>query len=135
MSGEDEILLDEVLNGIEGIAEILRVLHRRHVVAHLAKCLCKGRATQTLLIVGEINMVEGGIGVVHQDRRHHFPDVGNFTAGGNDNRSGSDNLVAVGVLLTHGERVLTRRHIHVDSAAEIGQGFHGTIETGILAFL
>ena len=81
MSGKDEILLDEVLNGIEGIAEILRVLHRRHVVAHLAKCLCKGRAAQTLLIVGEINMVEGGIGIVHQNRRHHFPDVGNFTAG------------------------------------------------------
>ena len=51
MSGKDEILLDEVLNGIESIAEIQRVLHGRNIVAHLAKCLCKGRAAQTLLIV------------------------------------------------------------------------------------
>ena len=44
MTCKDEFLVNEILNGIKSIAEILRVLHGRNVVAHLSKGLRKSTA-------------------------------------------------------------------------------------------
>ena len=65
-------LLYHVLQSIECIAEILRVLHHRNVIAHLASCLCKGATAKTLLVEREVDMEESCALVVHQYRRNHF---------------------------------------------------------------
>ena len=57
VSGHDPSAFDEFLNSIEGIGKVFGILHRRHVVAHLSKALCKGRSAKSLLVEGEVDMV------------------------------------------------------------------------------
>ena len=99
VSGEDEALVDEFLNGVEGIAEIFGVLHRWHVGAHEAAALCEGRTGETEVVEGEVDVIERCVLVVDNDRRHHLADVAHLTAGADDDRSRRDDLLAVGVLL------------------------------------
>ena len=54
----DPSLLYHLLNGVEGINEILRIYYRRHVVAYLAEALCECRATELLLVEREVDMIE-----------------------------------------------------------------------------
>ena len=80
-------------------------------------------------------MVEGGLVVVDEYGRHHFLHIRNLTACRYDNRARSDDLAAVGIFLCHGQRVLTRRNIDLQGAAEVAQCFYRCIETRVLAFL
>ena len=75
MTGHDPSLLDELLNGHEGISEIFRILYGRHVVAHLTKTLCEGRTAKALLVETEVYMIERSILVIDQYRRYHLLDV------------------------------------------------------------
>ena len=135
MSAVDESAVDKRLYGVEGIGEILRILHRRHVVAHLAEALCKGAAAQALLVEREVYMVERGGAVVDHHWAYHLAHVRNLTAAGYDDRTRSYHLLSVGILLRHGKRVLSCRHVDVESTAEVAQCLHGTVEACVLAFL
>ena len=64
---EDPAAVDELLHGLEALAEVLRVLDRRHVVANLVEALGKGAAAQLLLAEGEVDMIESGVFVVDED--------------------------------------------------------------------
>ena len=50
VSSKDPTLLDELLDGHEGIGKVFGVLDGRHVVAHLTKALCEGRTAEALLV-------------------------------------------------------------------------------------
>ena len=99
MAGHDPALLDELLNDHEGVGKVLGVLHRGHVVAHLAQRLRKGRAAQVLLVEGEVDMIDGGVLVVDEDGRDHLLDVADLSTGTDDDRSRRNNFLAVGILL------------------------------------
>jgi len=57
MSGHHPSFLDKLLNGVEAVGKILRVLHRGHVAANLSECLGKGRATQSQFVEAEVDVV------------------------------------------------------------------------------
>ena len=50
VTGKQQPFVHQLLNGIEGVAEIFWILHRRNVAAHLAQTLGKSRTTQTELV-------------------------------------------------------------------------------------
>ena len=58
VTSHNPTLLNQLLNSHEGIGEVLGVLYRRHIVAHLTQTLGKGRTTQTLLVEREVDMIE-----------------------------------------------------------------------------
>ncbi len=58
MAGQYESLVDELLDGHEGIAEVLGVLHGRHVAAHLAAALCEGRTAKLQFVEREVYIVQ-----------------------------------------------------------------------------
>ena len=51
-------LLDHLLNCVEAVGEVLRVLHGRYVVANEAEALCECATAETLLVEREVDMVE-----------------------------------------------------------------------------
>ena len=126
---------DELLHSVEAVDEIFRIGHCRHIASHLAQALCKGRTAETLLAEREIDVVEARALVVHQHGADHLAHIVDLAATAHDHRSGSDDLLTVRILLRHRQRILTRRNIHAECAAEVAQGFHSTVQTGILAFL
>ena len=50
MASKDESLVDELLYGIESIAEIVGILYSRHITAYTTLALCKGRTTETKFV-------------------------------------------------------------------------------------
>ena len=56
--GHNPSFLDQLLNGVKAVGKVFRIPHGWHVTAYLAKCLSKGRSTQSHLIKGEVNIVE-----------------------------------------------------------------------------
>ena len=80
-------------------------------------------------------MIERTVLVVNSYGRHHLADIAYLTASTDDDCSRRDNLLAVGILLTQRQGVLTSRHIHMQGTAEIAQCLHGSIQSGIFAFL
>ena len=119
MAGHDPALLYELLYGVEGIGEILRVGDRGHVVAHAAQALCEGGAAQPLLAEREVDVIERGALVVDHHGRDHLAHVAHLAAGADDDRSRRDDLLAVGVLLRQRQRVLARGHVDMQGAAEV----------------
>ena len=49
----------------------------------------------------EVDMIEGGVGVVDQYGRNNFLHVRHLTAGTHDDGARTDNLLAVRILLAH----------------------------------
>ena len=131
----DPSALDEFLNRHERVGKVFGILHRRHVVAHLAEGLREGRTAQSLFIEREVDMIDGSVLVVDQHGRHHFLYVAHLAASRHDDRSRRDDLLTVGILLRERERVLARRHVDVQFAAEVAQCLDGSIESCVLAFL
>ena len=72
-------------------------------------------------------MIERTVLVVNSNGRHYLADIAHLTASTDDDCSRRDNLLAVGILLTQRQGVLTSRHIHMKGAAEIAQCLHGSI--------
>ena len=134
MTSQDEALLNQGLYGIETIAEILTVLNGRNIAAHLVVNLCKGRTAQTELIEREVDMVKRRRYVLN-NRRNNLLHVAHLSAAGYDDGTRRDNLLAVGVLLCHTQRVLTCGNVNLQLAAEIGESLDGSIKTGILTLL
>ena len=135
MACEDPAAVDELLHGLKALAEVLRVLDRRHVVAHLVEALGKGAAAQLLLAEGEVDMIESGVFVVDEDGGDHLADVAHLATTCHDDRARRDDLLAIGILLAQGQGVLAGRHIHADGAAEVGESLDGTIEARVLTLL
>ena len=50
VTSEDKTFVDELLNSDESIAEVLSILHSRHVAAHLTLALSEGRTAKLELI-------------------------------------------------------------------------------------
>ena len=57
VTGKDEALLNQVLHGVEGIAEVLCITHRRHITADATETLGKGGTAKTQLIEREVYMI------------------------------------------------------------------------------
>ena len=51
VSGHYPAVAYQFLKGVEGVAEVFRILHRGHVVAHLAERLCECAAAEAKLVV------------------------------------------------------------------------------------
>ena len=83
----------------------------------------------------EIDMVESGVAVVDKHRRHDFLHVRDLSSCAHDNGARAHNLLSVGVLLAHGQRVLAGRHVDLQCAAEVGESFHAGVETGVFSLL
>ena len=80
MTCQDEPFLHQFLHSQEGIAEIFRILHRRHIAAHFAKTLSKGRTTEFQGVEGEVDVIECRVLVVHQHWAHHFLHIAHLAA-------------------------------------------------------
>ena len=135
VSGQDEALVHQLLNGQEGVAEVFGVLHGRHVVAHLAQRLGEGRTAQLQVVEAEVDVVERRLVVVHQHGRNHLLHVAHLAAGRYDDRTRSDDLATVGVFLRHGEGVLARRYVDLQGTTEVAQCLDGRVEACILTLL
>ena len=72
--------VDHLVDSIEGIGKILRVLDCRNIVAHLAKTLCESTTAEALLVEREVDMIEGGTLVVDHYRTDNLADIRNLTA-------------------------------------------------------
>ena len=59
---------DEFLHGIETVGEVFGIGHRRHVRTHITATLCECRTSQALFAEGEVDMIEGGMVVVDDNR-------------------------------------------------------------------
>ena len=70
-----EVFLDKLLNGVERVAEVFRILHCRNVVAYLAEALCKSTSAKTLLVEREVDVIKARLGVVYYNGRHNLADV------------------------------------------------------------
>ena len=99
VTSHDESFADKLLDGVEGCAEIFRVLNRRHVVTDKAQALCEGRTAETLLVEGEVDVVKTAVAVVNHYRRYHLANVAYLAAAAYDDRSWRYNLVAIRILL------------------------------------
>ena len=75
MTCHDPSFLYHLLNSHEGVSEILCVLHGRNVTAYLTQTLGKGGTSQTLLVKGEVDMIDGGVFVIDDNRTDHLADV------------------------------------------------------------
>ena len=80
VTSQDESFLHQFLHSQEGIAEIFRILHRRHIAAHLAKTLSKGRTTEFQGVEGEVDVIECRVLVVHQHRADDLLHVAHLAA-------------------------------------------------------
>ena len=80
-------------------------------------------------------MVECAAGLVGEHGAHDFTHVADFGAGADDDGAGGDDLGAVGVFLGHGEAVLAGGDVDLEGTAEVGEGFYGAVEAGVLALL
>ena len=58
VAGHDPSLPDEFLHRIEAVGEVLGILDRGHIIAHLAQCLGESRAAEALGIETEVDMIE-----------------------------------------------------------------------------
>ena len=124
-----------LLDSLKGIGEILGVLYRRYVVAYLAKALCEGGTAKTLLVEGEVDMVQARSLVVYQHWGDDLAYVAYLASCTDDDCSWTYHLLSVRILLAHGERVFSRGDVDVDVAAEIGQCLDCRVEAGILSLL
>ena len=68
-------LLNELLNGHEGVGKVFGILNSRNIAAHLAKTLGKGRTAETLLVQREIDVVKRSVLVVDNNGRNNLADV------------------------------------------------------------
>ena len=132
---QQQFLAHTFLHGIEGIAEVFGVGAGRNIGAYLAMNLCKGATAQAQLIKGEVDVVEGRLGLVGQHGTDDLADVADLTAGRHNDGARSDNLAAIGVFLGHGEAVLARGNVDFQSATEVRERFDGVVETGIFTLL
>ena len=113
MSCEHKSLVDELLHGEESVAEILRILHRRNIAAHLSEGLREGRTAELLHVEREVDMIEtAGRDFLHY-RRDNLPNITHLSTCTDNDSSRSNNLVAVRIFLCHRQRVLTRRHVNL----------------------
>ena len=119
------VLLYHFLNGVEGVNEVFGVLHRRHVVAHLAEALCECRSAELLLVEREVDMIERRILVVDQYRRDNLTNIAYLATACNDDCSRRNNLLAVRILLGKREGIFSRRYINLKCTAEVAQCLHG----------
>ena len=139
VSGQDEPLAHQLLHSQEGVAEVFGVLHRGHIAAHQTTTLVEGAATKPECIETEVDVVQAAAAplAVHllQYGRHYLADVAHFAACAHDYGARADNLVAVGVFLSHAQRVLARGYIDLQGATEVAKGLYCRVETCVLAFL
>ena len=135
VTSQNPTLLNHLLYSHKGVSKVFWVLNGWHIVAHLTQALGESRATKVLGVKAEVDMIDRSVLFIDKYRRHYFLDIRNFTACADDDRSRRDDLLAVGVLLTQRERVLTCRHVDMQVAAEITQGLDTCIQTGILTLL
>ena len=49
--------LYEFLYGVEALHEVIRILHRRHIITYAVKTLCESRAAEALAVEAEVYMV------------------------------------------------------------------------------
>ncbi len=134
VSRQYQAVADQSLHSVEGFAEISGVLDGRNVAAHLVKTLRKGTASQTQCVGREVYVVECGRHVA----RHgvcHLAYVLHLSTAGDDDGTRGDDLLAVGVLLRHAQRVFAGRHVDVKGAAEVAQRLHRRVQTCVFAFL
>ena len=134
VAGHEQALIHELLHGDEGVAEVFGI-HSRHFATYLIQGLEEGRATECQCVVAEVDMIEQCILVVHYNGRYHLLHVRYLATGRHDNRTGTYHLGAVGVLLRHGKRILTGRHVDVEVAAEVRECLYGLVQAGILTLL
>ena len=135
VTGQEETLMDQFLNSEERIAEIFRILDGRYVAAYLIQGLCEGRTAQLQGVEREVDVVEAALRVVLHDGADNLADIAHLAAGADDDGSRADDFLAAGVFLGHGQGVLAGGYVDLQFAAEIGEGFHGGVETGIFTFL
>ena len=135
MPSQDKSALDEFLHRIKGIAEIIGVRDCRDVAADTAQRLRKGRTAEPELVETEINVIECSLAMIDEYGRNHLAHVAHFAAGRHDHRAGRNDFLPVGILLRHGEGILSRRHVDVQGAAIVAQSLDCGIEAGVFSFL
>ena len=135
MSCHNKALVDKCLYNIKRLGEIFRFFDCRHITAYFPESLRKRRATETLRIKTEVNMINRTVLIIHQHRTNHFTDILHFATTGDDDRSRGNDLFAIRIFLCHGQRVLACWHIDVQGTTEVRQGLHSTVEACILSFL
>ena len=135
VTGQNQVALDEHLDGVEALLEVIDALHIGHGLTDGTDALCEAAATQLETVFREVDVKELGVLVSLHHGSHNLADIGDFAGGGNDDRSRGDNFLAVRVFLRHGEAVLTRRHVDAQSHTVVAQCLDGFVETGGLTLL
>ena len=80
-------------------------------------------------------MVDGILGIEAQHGREDLLDLRDLSHSADDDRAGAEHLGAVGVLLRHGQRVLTRGDVDAERDRQIRGRLYGIVETSVLTWV
>ena len=80
-------------------------------------------------------MIDFAVGLIDHNRTHDFAHIVDFSACTHNDGTWRDDFFSIGILLSHGEGVLTSGDVDVKFAAEIAEGFDTFIETRVFTLL
>ena len=135
MTREDMELLDELLYGSKSALEIVGRLHIGHMVAHTTNNLRRSRSVERRTCEGERNIEQRRIYICAQHGRYNASDIAHRASSTDDDRTWGDDACTIGIFLYHRKRVFTRRYVDAQRYAEIGERFHGLVQTCVLTLL
>ena len=139
MTSQDEAFAYQLLNCQECIAEVFGILYCGNVAAYQAPTLVEGAAAQLQTVEAEVDVVQAAACPLAlnllQYGRNNLLDVAHLAACADDDGTGAYNLVAVGILLGHTQRVLAGGHIDLQGTAEVAQCLYGAVQTCVFALL
>ena len=135
MTSRQHTALDELLHSGEGFAEVLRLLDTGRLVTELTEGLREGRATERQRREAEVDMIDRVCGIRDEHRGEDLLHVRDLTDSADDDGAWAQDLLAVGVLLRHRERVLTRGDIDAERDRKVRSSLYRVVETSIFALI
>src|SRR5690606_34934668 len=125
MACRNQPLYDKLLDGVEGLFEIVGILYGGGFIPDFVAYLCKRRPTQFKGVFRQVDVVYR-TGLPVEYGLHDLSDIRAAATGGDDNRTGG-NDIPIGILLFHGERILTRRDVDAERNGKVGAALYRVV--------
>ena len=127
--------LEQLLHGGEGFTEVFGLFDTWGLIPELTEGLRQGGATEGEGREAEVNVIDGISWIGDEDGREDLLHIRHLSDGADDDRPRAQHLLAVGVLLRHRERILTRRDIDPKGDGQVRSGFDSVIEACIFTLV
>ena len=101
VTSHKETLFNQLLNSIEGIAEIFGVLNCRNIATYAIQTLCECRTTEAEFIEREVDVIECRLFAVYYHGAYYLTHIAHFTTCTDDYSTRRNNLFIVRILLRH----------------------------------